>query len=131
MKANKNILIITDGSQKTDELATEIAAVLEGNEVSTKTASEFKGNDLFPADAFFLGCEEPEPASFAYVADLLEHINLIGRPCGVFSPGSEKTVNYLAGLVRDSEAALNPELFFPGAETGVENWAQNTISGLL
>ena len=128
VKAKKNVLILTDGSEGTVTMAAQIAAVLKGNKVSVKTASEFRGNDLLPADAFFLGCEKSGPDSFAYLADLLKHINLAGRPCGVFSPGSEKTARYLAALLRDSEAALNPSLFFAGSGAAVDDWAQNVIS---
>ena len=126
VKRRRNVLIVTDGSPKTEKMAGEIAATLEGNKVMMKTASEFMGNDILPADAFFLGCEKPNPGSFAYLADLLKHINLAGRSCGVFSSGSEKAAKYLAGLVKDCEAALNPEPLFAGA--AVENWAQSVVS---
>ena len=130
MKAKRTVLIITDGSGETAKMAAGIAAALKGNKVSVKAASEFQGNDLLPVEVFFLGCEKPKPDSFAYLADLLEHVNLAGRPCGVFSPGSEKATKYLAGLVRDSEAALNPEPLLPGSETAaVKKWAQNVVSG--
>ena len=127
MRTKKTVLIVTDGSAGMAKLAGDIAAALKGNKVSTKAASDFKGNDLLPADAFFLGCEKPRPAAFAYLADLLKHINLAGRPCGVFSSGSEKAAKYLAGLVKDCEAALNPEPLLTGGG-GVKNWAQSVVS---
>ena len=123
------MLIVTDGSGETAKMAAGIVAALKGNKVTVKTASEFKGNDVLPAEAFFLGCEKPKPDSFAYLADLLKHINLAGRPCGVFSPGSEKAAKYLATLVHDSEAALNPQPLFAGSGAAVKKWAQNVISG--
>ena len=149
MKAKRKVLIVTDGSDGTGKMAAGIAAALKGNKVLVKSASEFKGNDILPAEVFFLGCEKPNPDSFAYLADLLKHINLAGRPCGVFSPSSEKAVRYLAGLVHDSEAVLYPEPFtgsdnvpkvgeprsnrtsvgIPGA--AVKKWAQKVISGFL
>jgi flavodoxin len=128
VKTKKNVLIVTDGASGTEKMAANIVETLKGNKVLVKTASEFAGNDILPADAFFLGCENPAPDSFAYITDLLKHINLAGRPCGVFSSGSEKTAGYLAGLVKDCEAALNPELL-TGSASGIENWAQNVISG--
>ena len=128
VKAKKNVLIVTDGSSEVTGMAAEIAAALKGNKVLTKAASEFMGNDILPADVFFLGCEKPAPGSFAYLADMLKHVNLVGRPCGVFSPGSEKAVRYLAGLVKDCEAALNPEPLFPCAALDVEKWAQNVLT---
>jgi len=126
MKTKKNVLIVTDGTPKTEKIAADIAGALNGNKVLTKTAAEFVGNDLLPADAFFLGCENTAPDSFAYLTDLLKHINLAGRPCGVFSSGTKKTAGYLAGLVKDCEASLNPE-FLTGPVSGIKNWAQNVI----
>jgi hypothetical protein len=126
VKAKKNVLIITDGTPETVKLAANIAGALKGNKVLTKTAAEFAGNDILPADAFFLGCENAVPDSFAYLTDLLKHINLAGRPCGVFSSGTKKTAGYLAGLVKDCEAALNPE-FLTTSASDVKNWAQNII----
>ena len=125
------MLIVTDGSGLTVKMAADIAAALKGNKVTVRTASEFMGTDILPAEAFFLGCEKPKPASFAYLTDLFKHINLAGRPCGVFSPGSEKATKYLAALIRDSEAALNPEPLFAGSGAAVKKWAQNVILGSL
>jgi len=126
VKTKKNVLILTDGAPETEKMAAGIAGALKGSKVLAKTASEFAGNDILPADAFFLGCENPAPESFAYITDLLKHINLAGRSCGVFSPGTKKTAGYLAGLVKDCEAALNPELL-AGTSSGIKNWAQNVI----
>ena len=127
MKSKKSVLILTDGTPATEKMAAGIAETLKGNKVLAKTASEFAGNDILPADAFFLGCEIPAPKSFAYITDLLKHINLAGRTCGVFSPGTKKTANYLAGLVKDCEAALNPELL-TGTSPDIKNWARNVIN---
>ena len=127
MKARKTVLIITDGSAGIDELAGKIAAALEGSKVTMKAASDFMGNDILPADVFFLGCEKPRPTAFAYLADVLKHINLAGRPCGVFSSGSESAAKYLAGLVKDCEAVLNPEPLLAGG-SGVKSWAQGVVS---
>ena len=123
----KKVLIITDSSAETAKMAAGIKTALKGNDVLIKSASDFMGNDILPADAFFLGCEKPQPDSFTYLADLLKHINLAGRPCGIFSPGSEKAVKYLAALVKDCEAALNPE-FLTGSAAAIGDWAQKTIS---
>ena len=127
VNAKKNVLILTDGSEGTVKMAVEIASALKGNKVLIKPASEFKGNDILPAEAFFLGCEKPGPESFAYLEDLLKHINLAGRPCGVFSSGSERAVKYLAALIRDSDADLNPEFVFAASGVDIEKWAHNVI----
>ena len=123
----KKVIIITDGSGETAKMAAGIKAALKGNTIVIKNASEFKGNDILPADAFFLGCEKPRPESFTYLEDLLKHINLAGRPCGIFSPGSEKAAKYLVNLVHDCEAALNAEpLMGPGA--AVASWVNKVLS---
>ena len=127
MKAKRKVLIITDGSGEASKMAAGIAAALEGSKVYVKSASEFKGNDILPADAFFLGCEKAKPDSFAYLTDLLKHINLAGRPCGVFSPGSEKAAKYLTGLVKDCEAVLNPEPLCKVSPAAVKKWTKNVI----
>jgi len=127
VKSKKSVLILTDGAPKTEKMAAVIAETLKGNKVLAKTASEFAGNDILPADAFFLGCENPIPESFAYITDLLKHINLAGRTCGVFSPGTKKTISYLAALIKDCEAALNPE-FLTGTSPDIKNWARNVIN---
>ena len=133
MKTGKNVLIITDGTEGTVKIAAGIASALKGDNVEVKTASEFKGNDILPVQVFFLGCEKPQPESFTYLAELLKHINLVGRSCGVFSPGSEKAVKYLAALARDCEATLNTEPLFSGSENedAVKKWAQSVVSGSL
>ena len=120
------MLIVTDGAPGTEKIAADIAGALKGNKVLTKTAAEFAGNDILPADAFFLGCENTAPDSFAYLTDLLKHINLSGRSCGIFSSGTKKTTGYLAGLVKDCEAALNPE-HLTGSASGIKSWAQSVI----
>ena len=128
MKARKNVLIVTDGAEGSVKMAAVIAAALKGNKVFVKSISEFKGNDILPAETFFLGCEKPNPQSFTYLADLLKHINLAGRTCGVFSPGSEKAAKYLAGLCKDCEAALNPEPLLAESGAKIGKWAQSVLS---
>ena len=125
------MLILTDGSGGTAKMAAGIALALKGNKVLIKTASEFRGNDILPAEAFFLGCEKSRPDSFAYLADLLKHINLAGRPCGIFTSGSETAAKYLAALIRDCEAALNPEFLSAASGSDIKNWARNVVSGIF
>jgi len=127
VQVKKNVLIITDGAEETSKIALGIAAALKGNKVTVKTASEFRGNDILPAEAFFLGCEKPKPESFVYLADLLKHINLAGRSCGVFSSGTESAARYLAGLVKDCDAALNPEYLVNNSGIDIHNWTQKVI----
>jgi hypothetical protein len=126
VKAKKTVLIVTDGVDTVGKMADDIAAALKGNTVTIKRASEFAGTDLLPADVFFVGCEAPNPASFEYLSELFSHINLAGRSCGVFSPGSEKAAAYLAGLLKDSEAVLNPQPLLAGTRN-VSGWVQKVL----
>lgn len=127
MAGQKNILIIIDDSKETAKIAADISSALKGNAVTLKAVSDFKGNDILPADAFFLGCEGPNPGSFAYIEDLFLHINLAGRPCGVFSPASKEAVKYLTGLIHDSEAAVNPNPFLGSNKADINSWSQNVV----
>jgi hypothetical protein len=104
VKTRKSVLVVTDGTPQTHSLAEQIGTELSSCSVVVLKASEFAGTDILPVDAFFLGCETPEPSSFAYLSELLRHISLAGRSCGVFSSESDGAVKYLAGLVKDCEA---------------------------
>jgi hypothetical protein len=109
VETKKTVLIVTDGADSTQKIAEVISAALVGHRVVVRPAESFTGTDLLPAHVFFLGCEKPNLPSFAYLAELLAHINLAGRPCGVFSANS-KALKYLSGLVKDSEAAIGETL---------------------
>lgn len=111
--------MVTDGTPQTHALAEQIGAELSSCQVVIRKVSEFAGTDILPADVFFLGCEAPEPLSFACLSELLRHINLAGRSCGVFSPESDGAVKYLAGLVKDCEARL-AEPYVARDRTGAE-----------
>jgi hypothetical protein len=106
VETKKRVLIVTDGADPTQKIAGQIAAELESCQVVMKAAAGFSGTDILPAEIIFLGCQNPDPPSFAYLADLLQHINLVGRPCGLFSPGSGKAAKYLTDLCRASELAI-------------------------
>ncbi|MDR1374270.1 MAG: hypothetical protein LBJ24_04790 [Treponema sp.] len=109
MKVKKKALIVTDGTKLVHQMAECIVAALTDFTVTLRSASDFTGTDILPADVCFFGCAGPRPASFVYLEELLQHINLVGRPCGIFSPRSEEAAKYLTGMVHDSELALNPE----------------------
>ena len=108
MKAKRKVLIVTDNGS--ESIAKGIAAVLgsapfENWSAAVVSAGDFSPTRLLPVHAFFLGCEKPETPDFTPIKELFKHINLAGRPCGVFS-SQLNAVKYLSGLVRDSEAAL-------------------------
>ena len=131
MAKNRKILIITDDAAPIRKLAEAIAAVMggQGYSVTVIPAESFSGSELLPAYAFFLGCEAPEPSSFLYLETLLQHINLAGRPCGIFSTDA-KAVKYLSSLVYDSEPAVGkPFLAKDGAADGdqLQSWVQDIL----
>jgi hypothetical protein len=109
VSAKKKALIITDGTEEINAAAKVISGALDDYKVIVREAEKFSGTDLLPADLFIIGCEKPDPASFAYLKEFLLHINLASRKCGVFST-KEKTLKYLCGMVKDCEASLGEPL---------------------
>jgi len=114
LKTKKKILIIADNGAVTGSVAKDVAAVFGSVPFADWSAKVISAKDFSPtmllsANAFLLGCEKPEPPEFTDIKVLFKHINLAGRPCGVFSPQAN-AVKYLAGLVRDSEAVLGDPL---------------------
>ena len=95
-------------------MARSIEDALTGFNVKICDAENFDGTDLLPAGIFFLGCEEAAPSSFAYLEEMLSHINLASRKCGIFSV-NERPLEYLQRILKDSEADLGePLLAFNG-----------------
>jgi hypothetical protein len=112
VEKKRKVLILTDDDAPIQQMARDIAAIIgtyPAYQVQTVQAEDFSGIDLLPSYAFFLGCKEPGPPSFAYMEDMLGHINLAGRRCGVLS-SSSGGLEYLSNLVNDSEAALGEPL---------------------
>jgi len=97
----RTALIVIDGTDAIRKVAEELSAALKGYKTTIIPAVSFTGTDLLPAHTFFLGCEKPEPASFAYLDKMLQHINLSGRSCGIFSTDS-KALKYLSCLIEAS-----------------------------
>jgi len=109
VSAKKKALIITDGTEEIKAAAKTICGALDNFKVNICEAQKFSGTDLLAAQLFIIGCERPNPDSFAYLQELLLHINLASRKCGVFST-SNKTLKYLCGMVKDCEADLGEPL---------------------
>ena len=110
MKAKKKVLVVTDNGSITMSVAKSIAAVFGSARFANWSATvipagDFSPTRLLPVHAFFLGSEKPESPEFTDIKTLFKHINLAGRPCGVFSTKAS-AIKYLSGLVRDSDAAL-------------------------
>jgi hypothetical protein len=136
VKTKRKMLIIADNSDVTKSVAKNIAAVFGTApfadwSAAVISAKDFSPTKLLAAHAFLLGCEKPESPDFLPLKDLLKHINLAGRPCGVFSP-QLSAVKYLSGLVRDSEAALGEPLVVdksPPASRKLQKWVGGIIGG--
>jgi hypothetical protein len=131
VEIRKTVLVVTDEADSTKKIAESISAELDGFQTLIRPADSFAGTDLLPACVFFLGCEKPEPPSFAYIADMLKHINLAGRSCGIFSSGGE-ALKYLAGLIKDCEAlAAGPFLAKDGIvdPAALKKWVRGIVTG--
>jgi hypothetical protein len=126
---SKKALIITDGINSIDSLAKAVKKSLTGYNVKICHADKFAGTDMLPADIFFLGCEDPSPSSFVYLEELLSHINLSSRKCGVFST-KQKSLKYLSNILKDCEADLGETMISLDGEyqqSDINKW----IKGLL
>jgi len=122
-------LIITDGTDHIQSIAQSISEELTGYEVKTCPAEKFEGTDLLPADIFFIGCENPEPSSFSYLEDMLTHINLASRKCGIFSV-NENALKYLSGILKDCETNLIEPFLVENAKAdkaAVKNWLKGMV----
>ena len=132
---NRQILIISDGTDSIQRMAADIKAVIEKKpdySVKTMDVQSFAGNDLLPCCAFFLGCDTPKPSSFAYIDAFFRHINLIGRPCGLFS-GNQAALEYLSALILDCEAVAKEHFLAQNDAADrekLQNWVQGVVSML-
>ena len=110
-----NILIITDGTESIQKAAVAIKESLSGISKTSKIkakiccAGDFKGEELLPADVFFVGCEQPSPPSFSWLREMLSHINLASRKCGIFGL-NKKSNDYLLSILKDSEVKTGESL---------------------
>jgi hypothetical protein len=118
--AKQKALIITDGTESIMSIAKTISDELADFSVSICHAEKFDGTDLLSAELFFLGCENSGPSSFAYIEEMLSHINLASRKCGVFSV-NEKPLEYLRCILKDSEADFGEPLFITDANNHADN----------
>ena len=126
-ESKKKVLILTDGAESVRGMGERIACELAGEQVALVDAGDLSGTDILPAEVFFFGCEAPQPPSFAYLEQVLLHINLAGRACGLFSPRSEEALRYLAGLIVDAELTLKGEPFLGACAEDLARWVQVII----
>jgi hypothetical protein len=126
---SKKALIITDGTSSIDSIAKAVKNSLTGFSVKIRQAENFTGTDILPADIFFLGCENPPLPSFAYLEELLSHINLASRKCGIFST-NQKALKYLTNILKDSEADLGETMLsLDGGyqQSDIDKWIKGFI----
>ena len=121
MAGKKTALIVTDDNGPIKTLAGAIASALDGFTVVTVEAGDFLGTHLLPADLCFFGSQTANPPSFKYLDSVLRHINLAGRPCGIFSC-SVAGADYLKDMMRDSELAVHPDVLSEAKNAPA--WAQ-------
>jgi hypothetical protein len=128
VNSEKKVLIITDSDVSLESTAQSIKNCLQGYAVKICPAQEFAGTDLLPAQIFFLGCGSPKPASFSYLEEMLSHINLVSRKCGIFS-SDKKSLEYLAGILKDCEADLGEPLLITNGNDNpaIEKWLKGVI----
>jgi len=126
----KKTLIITDGTESIHSAALLIEGVLSAYKVKICEIGDFSGTDLLPAEFFFIGCEKPNQQSFSYLEELLTHINLASRKCGIFST-NEKTIKYLNSILKDSEVFVGQPLLIENdcKEAVVKNWVDEILKG--
>jgi hypothetical protein len=123
VNAEKKVLIVTDADEKLDLTAQLIKNCLQNCAVKICPAQKFAGTDLLPAQIFFLGCCSPKPESFSYLEEMLSHINLVSRKCGIFS-ADKKSLEYLAGILKDCETDLGEPLLISDGndKPAIEKW---------
>jgi hypothetical protein len=114
--------------ESTQRMAEQLETALAGCKVVNIPADDFSGTEILSADVCFFGCESPNPPSFAYLEEVLRHINLAGRSCGFFSPESGRVIEYLTGIVRDAELVLHAEPLFPSGVGKIKYWVKDLIN---
>ena len=133
VEQRKTALIVTDGTEAIKKIAEALSTALKGYKTAIRPAESFAGTDLLPAHVFFLGCEKPKPPSFSYLDEMLQHINLSGRPCGIFSTDS-KAINYLSKLIEASGASAGKPLLIKdisAADAETKQWIQTIPESTL
>ncbi|GMO42284.1 MAG: hypothetical protein Ta2B_22490 [Termitinemataceae bacterium] len=128
----KKYLVIIDEDKSTRSAALAIVSHLIGRNVKIVNAASFEGIDILGQDYLFFGCANPKPSSFAYLENLLRHINLAGRKCGVFSASKTngiKSIQYLTSIVKDSEVKLLGKPLISNNILSIQNWTKNILVG--
>ena len=127
---SKKALIITDETASILLVSHLLEEELKGFTTTICSAEKFASTaeELLASDVFFIGCDEPKPASFEYLEEMLSHINLASRKCSVFSV-KENTLKYLSGILKDSEARLTEPFLANGNvnKTSVKDWVKKVL----
>ena len=126
---SKKALIITDGTKSIHSIAQVISGLMTGFKVDICSSQNFDGKSLLPVDTFFIGCESPSPVSFTFLKEMLSHINLASRKCGIFS-NNDESIKYLRDITNDCEADIEELLLLTKSELN-ESFIKNWLSGVL
>ena len=129
MSVNKKVLIVTDETESIQLIAKSIMSALTDYTVIIRCGDKFAGTDLLPTDTFFIGCGKPNPVSFTYLTEMLAHINLADRKCGIFST-NEKSIKYLRKILKDCEAGIDELLLTEGGK-GHSALIKKWLKGLI
>lgn len=127
--SKKKALIITDGTKPIRLIALPIKEALADYRVKICPAKRFDGTDLLGADIFFIGSKRKKPKSFACLEEMLSHVNLASRKCSIFSI-NEKAINYLKGILADSEADVTEPFLIPEEKIGkaaINKWLNKLL----
>jgi hypothetical protein len=108
-------------------MAEKIEEALADCRVVNIQARNFSGVEILPAEVYFFGCGKPHPPSFEYLETVLNHINLAGRVCGLFSSGPGEALDYLSAMVRDSDLILRAEPLLSSDAERIKQWLGNLI----
>jgi hypothetical protein len=120
----KSSIIITDGTESSALVADSIKAALTDFDAKSLSAENFAGTDILPCELFFIGAEEPSPPSFAYLKEMLAHINFASRKCGIFST-NKQALAYIQEILKDCEASCPKPLLVSDAKNSasdVKKW---------
>lgn len=109
--AKRNVLVVYESAcEPLKKAAVKIQSSAQKDaSVTLRAAAEVRIPDILAADRFFFGAETPASPEFAEVDRILKCANLSGRRCGFYTQSSSKALDYLSGMVKDSELKACPD----------------------
>jgi hypothetical protein len=109
--AKRNVLIVYEAScESLKKAALKIQnSAQKDAQVAMRSALEVRIPDILAADSFFFGAETPASPEYAEIDRILKCANLAGRNCGLYTQSSLKALDYLSGMIQDSELKACPD----------------------